>query len=273
MRSGRNGPTTTGCWRCPLSHPSPSPPLTAVLRDPGRVAGFGGSIWDRAVAAKADILQPRDRAERCPAEPGGHPHQRRQRERRRAGPLSHATDRNSGRGSYVPPAPSAAPSAGDDAAGTGVEGMEQILKRETHSSRAVGLDHRRRARHCAVRLRPPGNRGPGRRPAALARGSADRGGAGRGAPGRGPAAPARRHWRGAGDGRAVLLPERRAARTPGPPRSAGPPRRRRGGRRSDRLRPGAPGAAGRQRDPGTGDGDRVPAARSTSTSGPPPACR
>ena len=57
MRSGPNGPTTTGCWRCPLSHPSPLPPLTAVLRDPGRVAGFGGSIWDRAVAAKADILR------------------------------------------------------------------------------------------------------------------------------------------------------------------------------------------------------------------------
>jgi hypothetical protein len=27
-----------------------------VLRDPGRIAGFGGSIWDRAVAAKAQIL-------------------------------------------------------------------------------------------------------------------------------------------------------------------------------------------------------------------------
>ena len=32
------------------------PPLTTVLRDPGRVAGFGGSIWERAVAAKAVIL-------------------------------------------------------------------------------------------------------------------------------------------------------------------------------------------------------------------------
>ncbi|RKR19797.1 hypothetical protein [Arthrobacter oryzae] len=32
------------------------PPLTAVLRDPTRVAGFGGAIWDRAVAAKAEIL-------------------------------------------------------------------------------------------------------------------------------------------------------------------------------------------------------------------------
>lgn len=36
----------------PISVPS----LTAVLRDPGRVTAFGGSIWDRAVAAKAEIL-------------------------------------------------------------------------------------------------------------------------------------------------------------------------------------------------------------------------
>jgi hypothetical protein len=27
-----------------------------VLRDPARLAGFGGSIWERAVAAKAEIL-------------------------------------------------------------------------------------------------------------------------------------------------------------------------------------------------------------------------
>lgn len=33
------------------------PPLSAVLRDPGRVAAFGGSIWDRTVAAKASILR------------------------------------------------------------------------------------------------------------------------------------------------------------------------------------------------------------------------
>lgn len=32
------------------------PPLSTVLRDPARVAGFGGAIWDRAVAAKAEIL-------------------------------------------------------------------------------------------------------------------------------------------------------------------------------------------------------------------------
>ena len=32
------------------------PPLTVVLRDPARVAGFGGSIWERTVAAKAQIL-------------------------------------------------------------------------------------------------------------------------------------------------------------------------------------------------------------------------
>lgn len=33
------------------------PPLTAVLRDPGRVAAVGGTIWDRTVAAKSSILR------------------------------------------------------------------------------------------------------------------------------------------------------------------------------------------------------------------------
>lgn len=33
------------------------PALTDVLRDPQRVQGFGGSIWDRAVAAKAFVLE------------------------------------------------------------------------------------------------------------------------------------------------------------------------------------------------------------------------
>jgi hypothetical protein len=32
------------------------PSLAAVLHDPGRVDSFGGSIWDRTVAAKAAIL-------------------------------------------------------------------------------------------------------------------------------------------------------------------------------------------------------------------------
>ncbi|MFE4833098.1 hypothetical protein ACFRAU_00290 [Arthrobacter sp. NPDC056691] len=32
------------------------PSLTAVLRDPGRVSALGGSIWDRTVHAKTDIL-------------------------------------------------------------------------------------------------------------------------------------------------------------------------------------------------------------------------
>lgn len=32
------------------------PALSEVLRQPRRVQGFGGSIWDRAVAAKASIL-------------------------------------------------------------------------------------------------------------------------------------------------------------------------------------------------------------------------
>ncbi|MET3923318.1 hypothetical protein [Arthrobacter sp. UYEF20] len=40
-----------------LVTPITMPSLPAVLRDPGRVAGFGGSIWDRTVAAKATILR------------------------------------------------------------------------------------------------------------------------------------------------------------------------------------------------------------------------
>lgn len=40
-----------------LVAPITVPPLTTVVRDVGRVAGLGGSIWDRAVAAKADILR------------------------------------------------------------------------------------------------------------------------------------------------------------------------------------------------------------------------
>lgn len=53
--------------------------------------------------------------------------------------MSHATDRHSGSGRHVPPAPSTAPSAGNNqpAAGAGEEGMQQILRRETHSSRAA----------------------------------------------------------------------------------------------------------------------------------------
>lgn len=37
----------------PISIPS----LSEVLRDPRRVAGFGGSIWDRAVTAKGFVLE------------------------------------------------------------------------------------------------------------------------------------------------------------------------------------------------------------------------
>ncbi|MFJ5956069.1 hypothetical protein ACIQC5_08915 [Paenarthrobacter sp. NPDC092416] len=33
------------------------PALSEVLRNPLRVNGFGGSIWDRAVAAKATVLE------------------------------------------------------------------------------------------------------------------------------------------------------------------------------------------------------------------------
>jgi len=40
-----------------LVTPIAIPSLTTVLRDPARVAAFGGPIWDRAVAAKAEILR------------------------------------------------------------------------------------------------------------------------------------------------------------------------------------------------------------------------
>lgn len=39
-----------------LVSPIRIPPLAAVLRDPGKVAAFGGSIWDRTVEAKSRIL-------------------------------------------------------------------------------------------------------------------------------------------------------------------------------------------------------------------------
>ncbi|MFS0718544.1 hypothetical protein ABC337_06575 [Arthrobacter sp. 1P04PC] len=39
-----------------LVTPIAIPSLTSVLRDPSRVASFGGPIQDRAVAAKAQIL-------------------------------------------------------------------------------------------------------------------------------------------------------------------------------------------------------------------------
>jgi hypothetical protein len=32
------------------------PPLMAVVRDAGRVTALGGSIWERAIAAKSEIL-------------------------------------------------------------------------------------------------------------------------------------------------------------------------------------------------------------------------
>ena len=52
--------------------------------------------------------------------------------------MSHRIEHNTGHGNYVPPAPSNAPAAGSAApAGTGDPGIEEIVKRETHSSRAV----------------------------------------------------------------------------------------------------------------------------------------
>ena len=49
--------------------------------------------------------------------------------------MRHNTEHDSSHGSYAPPAPGAAPSVGG--AVPAVAGMEEILKRETHSSRAV----------------------------------------------------------------------------------------------------------------------------------------
>ena len=63
-----------------LVAPITVPPLTTVVRDAGRVAGLGGSIWDRASGRQGGHPAPRDRAERCPAEQGGHPDRRRQHE-------------------------------------------------------------------------------------------------------------------------------------------------------------------------------------------------
>ena len=39
-----------------LVSPIKIPPLQAVVRDTARVAAFGGSIWERTVTAKAQIL-------------------------------------------------------------------------------------------------------------------------------------------------------------------------------------------------------------------------
>jgi uncharacterized alkaline shock family protein YloU len=39
-----------------LVSPIKIPPLEAVVRDTARVAAFGGSIWERTVTAKAQIL-------------------------------------------------------------------------------------------------------------------------------------------------------------------------------------------------------------------------
>ena len=52
--------------------------------------------------------------------------------------MRHNTEHDPGHGNNAPPAPSAAPSVGSEApVGAGAGGMEEILKRETHSSRAV----------------------------------------------------------------------------------------------------------------------------------------
>lgn len=40
-----------------IASPIRIPSLTSVVRDPGRAHAFGGSVWDRTVAAKAIILK------------------------------------------------------------------------------------------------------------------------------------------------------------------------------------------------------------------------
>lgn len=51
--------------------------------------------------------------------------------------MSHRTEPDSGHGRHVPPTPKSAPSAGSSVPADGAGNMEDILKRETHSSRAV----------------------------------------------------------------------------------------------------------------------------------------
>jgi len=51
--------------------------------------------------------------------------------------LRHNTEHDPGHVGYAPPAPGAAPSVGSDAPVGADVGMDEILKRETHSSRAV----------------------------------------------------------------------------------------------------------------------------------------
>ena len=113
-----------------LVTPITVPSLAAVLRDPGRVAGFGGSIWDRTVAAKAAILRrvtelSGAQLSRVDIRISGASVQR-----RRAGPMSHDTGTPGSR-------PPARPRGRASAPGTGAAGMERILKRETRSSRAA----------------------------------------------------------------------------------------------------------------------------------------
>ena len=227
------------------------PPLTGGAADAGRVAAFGGSIWDRTVAAKARILATVTAAQRGQPEPGGHPDQRGQDQRRRPGAVSSSVG---ARGTATIRA------AGD--AALPEPDMRRILCRETRSSRA-GWHRCRRPGDGAGRLRTPGSGRACHRPAGLADRTADCGGAARRAA-RGDIAPAaRRHRRRAGHGGAVLPPQRRAARAPrhGTCSRRWPNRasRRRGGRRSDRLRPGPPCPAGRQCHTGAGHGGGFPA--------------
>ena len=51
--------------------------------------------------------------------------------------MRHNTEHDPGHVGYAPPAPGAAPSVGSDAPVGAYVGMDEILKRETHSSRAV----------------------------------------------------------------------------------------------------------------------------------------
>ena len=167
------------------------PPLTLVLREPALVEGFGGSIWERALAARARILQRVTeltgaqlsrvdirisgtavhgrRRVRCARMPGTTPCWRRPRRRRRM--------------------PATSP------LGAGAAGMERILRRETHPSRAVVsmIAAALVSVVCGYALLETG--GASHRPAVVARGSADGGRALCRAPGRHSAASFGRHRR------------------------------------------------------------------------------
>ena len=132
-----------GAVACLTHHPPAADRHTA---DPGRVAGFGGSVWDRAVAAKADILRRVTEPERCPAEPGRHPDQRGQHAGRSGGSIESRHGPPSRRRTPRPARSQRRtvrrqPGGGPDrrrGCGTDPQARDPLLPGD-------GLDHRRRA--------------------------------------------------------------------------------------------------------------------------------